>query len=98
MRSPILAIFLAMPALAQPTDVKPGSITYEEVEYPHPVKYFPLTMYGQDVRMAFMSPHCARGSPSANSMTSLARAIGSVACRPGCGWMRAPSPARDSTR
>jgi pimeloyl-ACP methyl ester carboxylesterase len=37
-----------------PTDVKPGSITYEEVEYPFPVSYLPLTLYGQDVRMAFM--------------------------------------------
>src|SRR6185369_291881 len=54
MRSLSLAIFLAVPAFAQPADVKPGSITYEEVEYRHPVKYFPLTMYGQDVRMAYM--------------------------------------------
>ena len=37
-----------------PADVKPGSITYEEVAYPHPVSYLPLTMYGQDVRMAYM--------------------------------------------
>lgn len=37
-----------------PTDVKPGSITYEDVEYPYPVAYFPLTLYGQDVRMAYM--------------------------------------------
>jgi pimeloyl-ACP methyl ester carboxylesterase len=37
-----------------PTDVKPGSITYEEVEYPYPVSFLPLTLYGQDVRMAYM--------------------------------------------
>src|SRR5262245_31227273 len=37
-----------------PSDVKPGSITYEEVVYPYPVSYFPLTVYGQDVRMGFM--------------------------------------------
>jgi pimeloyl-ACP methyl ester carboxylesterase len=37
-----------------PTDVKPGSITYDEVPYPYPVSFLPLTMYGQDVRMAFM--------------------------------------------
>src|SRR5712672_1620643 len=37
-----------------PADVKPGSITYEEIEYPYPVAYFPLTLYGQDVRMAYM--------------------------------------------
>jgi pimeloyl-ACP methyl ester carboxylesterase len=34
--------------------VKPGSITYEEVVYPYPVAYLSLTMYGQDVRMAYM--------------------------------------------
>jgi pimeloyl-ACP methyl ester carboxylesterase len=41
-------------AVKAPTDVKPGSITYEEVEYPYPVSYLPLTLYGQDVRMAYM--------------------------------------------
>ncbi len=37
-----------------PTDVKPGSITYEEIDYPYPVHLFPLTLYGQDVKMAYM--------------------------------------------
>jgi len=37
-----------------PADVKPGSITYEEVAYPYPVLYLPLTIYGQDVRLAYM--------------------------------------------
>ena len=55
--------FLLLPALAfaqreelpkAPTDVKPGSITYEDIDYPYPVHYLPLTMYGQDVRMAYM--------------------------------------------
>ena len=42
-------------ALAQaPADVVPGSITYEDIPYPHPVKTLPLTLYGQDVRMAYM--------------------------------------------
>ena len=45
---------LAQGQLKAPTDVKPGSITYEEVEYPYPVSYLPLTLYGQDVRMAYM--------------------------------------------
>jgi pimeloyl-ACP methyl ester carboxylesterase len=56
-----LACCIALPALAQPdtapsapTDVKPGSITYDDIAYPYPVAYFPLTMYGQDVRMAYM--------------------------------------------
>jgi pimeloyl-ACP methyl ester carboxylesterase len=37
-----------------PADMKPGSITYEDVAYPYPVLYLPLTLYGQDVRMAYM--------------------------------------------
>jgi pimeloyl-ACP methyl ester carboxylesterase len=42
------------PAAAAPADVKPGSITCEECPYPFPSSYLPLTLYGQDVRMAFM--------------------------------------------
>src|SRR3954471_3340600 len=42
------------PAPPTPTDVKPGSITCEDVPYPFPVSYLPLTLYGQDVRIAFM--------------------------------------------
>jgi len=37
-----------------PRDIKPASITYEDVAYPWPVSYLPLTLYGQDVRMAYM--------------------------------------------
>src|SRR4051812_50125438 len=54
---PGLALCAALPviALAQaPGDVKPGSITYEDVPYPYPVSYLPLTVYGQSVRMAYM--------------------------------------------
>src|SRR5437016_5099390 len=52
---------LLLPAYAQredlpkaPSDVKPGSITYDEIAYPHPVAYLPLILYGQDLRMAYM--------------------------------------------
>jgi pimeloyl-ACP methyl ester carboxylesterase len=45
----------ASKALPQaPGDVAPGSITYEDIPYPYPVKFLPLTLYGQDVRMAYM--------------------------------------------
>jgi pimeloyl-ACP methyl ester carboxylesterase len=61
MRALCLLICLLPPAYPQgedlpkaPADIKPGSITYEEIPYPHPVAYLPLTMYGQDVRMAYM--------------------------------------------
>lgn len=41
-------------AAATPPDVKPGSITCEDVSYPFPSSYLPLTLYGQDVRIAYM--------------------------------------------
>src|SRR6185312_13884570 len=44
----------AQQARKAPTDIKPGSITYEDIAYPYPVKYLALTVYGQDVRMAYM--------------------------------------------
>src|ERR1043166_2308725 len=44
----------ARPQVATPTEVKPGSITCEECPYPYPSSYLPLTLYGQDVRMAYM--------------------------------------------
>jgi len=44
----------ARPAVPTPADIKPGSITCEECPYPYPSSYLPLTLYGQDVRMAYM--------------------------------------------
>jgi pimeloyl-ACP methyl ester carboxylesterase len=37
-----------------PSDVRPGSITCDECPYPHPSSYLPFTVYGQDVRVAYM--------------------------------------------
>ena len=51
---PAAALHAQDPAATAPKDVKPGSITYEDVPYPYPVQYLPLTLYGQDVRMAYM--------------------------------------------
>src|SRR5262245_55268744 len=42
------------PPVAAPTDIKPGSITCEDVAYPYLSAYLPLTLYGQDVRLAYM--------------------------------------------
>jgi pimeloyl-ACP methyl ester carboxylesterase len=42
------------PGVPTPTDVRPGSITSEDVPYPFPSSYLPLSLYGQDVRIAFM--------------------------------------------
>jgi pimeloyl-ACP methyl ester carboxylesterase len=56
--------------LKAPTDVKPGSITYEEVQYPFPVAYLPLTLYGQDVRMAYMDV-APTGQPNGRTVVLL---------------------------
>ncbi len=53
-----------------PSDVLPGSITYEEVPYPYPVSYLPLTLYGQDVRMAYMDVSPA-GTPNGRTVVLL---------------------------
>jgi pimeloyl-ACP methyl ester carboxylesterase len=59
-----LLLMLAMPAASAaqqapsgpptPADVKPGSITCEDVPYPHPSSYLQFTAYGQDMRIAYM--------------------------------------------
>jgi pimeloyl-ACP methyl ester carboxylesterase len=55
------------PGPATPTDVKPGSITCEDVPYPYPTAYLPLTLYGQDVRIAFMDVPPA-GQPNGHTV------------------------------
>ena len=52
---------------AAPADVRPGSITSEDVAYPFPSAYLPLTLYGQDVRMAFMDVP-ASGTPNGRTV------------------------------
>ncbi|HZP47729.1 MAG TPA: alpha/beta hydrolase [Vicinamibacterales bacterium] len=61
MKSLALALALGAVVSAQqpaptpnPTDVKPGSITCEDVPYPYPSSYLPVTLYGQDLRIAYM--------------------------------------------
>src|SRR5262245_47015334 len=53
-----------------PTDVKPGSITSEDVPYPHPSSYLPLTLYGQDVRIAYMDV-APSGTPNGHTVVLL---------------------------
>ncbi len=70
-----LATFLTIPVGSQqirqaPADIKPGSITYEDITYPWPVKYLPLTLYGQDVRMAYMDIAPA-GQPNGRTLVLL---------------------------
>jgi pimeloyl-ACP methyl ester carboxylesterase len=67
-----MLVWAQAPAAAPsaPTDVQPGSITYDEVPYPYPVAYFPLTLYGQDVRMAYMDVPPA-GQPNGRTVVLL---------------------------
>ncbi|MGH9258125.1 MAG: alpha/beta fold hydrolase [Vicinamibacterales bacterium] len=58
------------PAVPAPPDVKPGSITSEDVPYPHAVSYLPLTLYGQDVRIAFMDVPSS-GPPNGHTVVLL---------------------------
>jgi pimeloyl-ACP methyl ester carboxylesterase len=44
----------ALPAAPAPTDIKPGSITCDECPYPYPSKYLDISVYTQDVRIAYM--------------------------------------------
>jgi pimeloyl-ACP methyl ester carboxylesterase len=69
----VLAGLAVWPAAAQqkaPADVNPGSITYDDVAYPYPVSYLPLTVYGQDVRMAYMDVPAA-GQPNGRTVVLL---------------------------
>lgn len=52
--SPIGAAQSTAKEAVTPADVKPGSITCEECPYPYPSSYLPFTLYGQEVRMAYM--------------------------------------------
>src|ERR1051326_6951866 len=60
----------AAPPPKAPTDVKPGGITYDEIPYPYPVQFLPLTLYGQDVRMAYMDIPPA-GQPNGRTVVLL---------------------------
>jgi len=69
-----LALLIPVSAFAQtaappptPADVKPGSITCEDVPYPHAVSYLPMTLYGQDIRMAYMDV-APQGQPNGRTV------------------------------
>src|SRR5690242_21950448 len=58
------------PSAPPAPDVKPGSITCEECPYPYPTSYLPLTLYGQDVRIAFMDV-APSGTPNGHTIVLL---------------------------
>ena len=53
-----------------PTDVKPGSITCDECPYPYPSKYLDISVYEQDVRIAYMDTP-AQGTPNGKTVLLL---------------------------
>src|SRR6266540_7268983 len=56
--------------VATPTDVKPGSITCEDVSYPFPTSYLPITLYGQDLRISYMDV-APSGQPNGHTIVLL---------------------------
>ena len=58
------------PPVATPAGVKPGSITCEDVNYPFPTSYLPLTLYGQDLRIAYMDV-APLGQPNGHTVVLL---------------------------
>jgi pimeloyl-ACP methyl ester carboxylesterase len=58
------------PTVPTPTDVKPTSITCEECPYPYPSAYLPLSVYGQDVRIAYMDV-APQGAPNGHTVVLL---------------------------
>src|ERR1041385_1036985 len=66
----LLAVASTAAAQTAPTDVKPGSINCEDVPYPYPTSYLPLTLYGQEVRIAFMDV-APLGTPNGHTVVLL---------------------------
>ncbi len=66
----IVATAQQRPPASPPAEWGALSINIEEVEYPHPVKYFNLNVYGQDVRMAYMDVAPA-GTPNGRTVVLL---------------------------
>ncbi len=55
MRTTDLALLLLLlPAFAQSPQPEPLGIALENLAYPYPVRFFPVTIEGQDLRMAYM--------------------------------------------
>ena len=68
--APAVAFARQNAPVATPADVKPGSITCEDVPYPFPTSYLPLTLYGQDLRIAYMDV-APLGQPNGHTVVLL---------------------------
>jgi pimeloyl-ACP methyl ester carboxylesterase len=58
------------PPASPPAEWGPLSINLEEIKYPHPVRYFDLNLYGQDVRIAYMDV-APTGAPNGRTVVLL---------------------------
>ena len=61
------ALLLMSAASVRGADLPPLSISMEGYPYPYPVRFLPLTIEGQDLRMAFMDVAPA-GQPNGKSV------------------------------
>jgi pimeloyl-ACP methyl ester carboxylesterase len=52
--SALVLMLFQIPAIVQAAELKPLSITMEEYDYPYQVHFLPLTIEGQDLKMAYM--------------------------------------------
>ena len=69
--APVLAQGRAvLPPVPTPTDVKPGSITCDECPYPYPSSYLDISVYSQDVRIAYMDV-APQGTPNGHTVLLL---------------------------
>lgn len=58
------------PALPTPPDVKPASITGEDIPYPYPTALMPVTLYWQDLRLSYMDV-APLGTPNGHTVLLL---------------------------
>ena len=59
-----------LPPVPTPTDVNAGSITCDECPYPYPSKYLDISVYSQDVRIAYMDV-APQGTPNGHTVLLL---------------------------
>lgn len=58
-------------SLAAAAELRPLSITMEGYDYPYPVQFLPLTIEGQDLRMAYMDVQPAAGTANGKAVLLL---------------------------
>jgi pimeloyl-ACP methyl ester carboxylesterase len=58
------------PAAQAPADAKPVSINMEDIPYPHPVRFLEFSIYGEDVRLAYMDV-APEGQPNGRTVVLL---------------------------